>query len=142
MNRLKFEAFQIGVYCDIVLSILDQHKDLSVAKILFFSYLINKNRFFDSEIYNARNKQNILSKAISVINGDFAGFANAVPFIIKALHILSQSNKIYVEKNNVHLIDGNCKYSKGKESGFVYNAIEVSKSWSDKRFMREVLHNV
>ena len=31
---------------------------------------------------------------------------------------------------------------RNEESKFVFNVIEKSKSWSDKRFMREVLHNV
>ena len=73
MSSIKFEAYQISVYCDTVYMILKQHTDLSIVKLLFFAYAINKERFFDRD---------------------------------------------------------------------VYNVIETSKSWTDKRFMREVLHNV
>ena len=143
MNSVKFEAYQIGVYCDTVYMILKQHMDLSIVKLVFFTYAINKERFFDRDVYNAKSTKNILSKEISTINGDFVGYANAVPYIIKAIHILSQAKKIKVEGSVAHLLDSYYHYAKCNcESKFVYNVIEESKVWSDKRFMREVLHNV
>lgn len=143
MNSIKFEAYQISVYCDTVYMIVKQHKDISVAKLVFFTYAINKERFFDKDVYNAKNTQNVLSKEISTINGDFVGYANATPYILKAIHILAQAEKIRIEGNIVHLLDLEFSYAKcNSESKFVYNVIEDSKSWTDKRFMREVLHNV
>lgn len=143
MNSIKFEAYQISVYCDTAYMIVNQHKDISVTKLLFFTYAINKERFFDKDVYNAKNTQNILSKEISTINGDFEGYANAIPYILKAIHVLAQAEKIRIEGNIVHLLDFEFSYTKcNSESKFVYNVIEESKSWTDKRFMREVLHNV
>ena len=143
MNSIKFEAYQISVYCDTVYMIVKQHKDISVAKLVFFTYAINKERFFNKDVYNAKNTQNVLSKEISTINGDFVGYANAAPYILKAIHILAQAEKIRIEGNIVHLLDLEFSYAKcNSESKFVYNVIEESKSWTDKRFMREVLHNV
>lgn len=143
MSNIKFEAYQISVYCDTVYMILKQHTDLSIVKLIFFTYAINKERFFDRDVYNAKNTQNILSKEISTINGDFEGYANATPYILKAIHILAQANKIKVENNIAHLLDSDYRCVKcNSESKFVYNVIEASKSWTDKRFMREVLHNV
>lgn len=46
MKSIKFEAYQIGVYCDTVYMLVKQHKDISVAKLIFFTYSINKERFF------------------------------------------------------------------------------------------------
>lgn len=143
MNGIKFEAYQISVYCDTVYMIVKQHKDITVAKLVFFTYVINKERFFDKDVYNAKNTQNVLSKEISTINGDFVGYANATPYILKAIHILAQAEKIGVEGNIVHLLDPEFTYVKcNSESKFVYNVIEESKAWTDKRFMSEVLHNV
>ena len=43
----------------------------------------------------------------------------------------------------MHIFDTKFSYAKcNSESTFVYNVIEESKTWTDKRFMREVLHNV
>lgn len=143
MNSIKFEVYQMSVYCDTVYMIVKQHIDISVTKLVFFTYAINKERFFDKEVYNAKNTQNVLSKEISTINGDFVGYANATPYILKAIHILAQAEKIKIEGNIVHLLDPKFKYAKcNSESRFVYNVIEESKSWTDRRFMREVLHNV
>lgn len=143
MNSIKFEVYQISVYCDTVYMIVKQHKDISVAKLVFFTYAINKERFFDKDVYDAKNTQNVLSKEISTINGDFVGYANATPYILKAIHILAQAEKIRIEGNIVHLLDPEFSYAKcNSESKFVYSVIEESKSWTDKRFMREVLHNV
>lgn len=66
MKSIKFEAYQIGVYCDTVYMLVKQHKDISVAKLIFFTYSINKERFFDKDVYNAKNTQNILNKEISL----------------------------------------------------------------------------
>ena len=143
MKSIKFEAYQIGVYCDTVYMLVKQHKDISVAKLIFFTYSINKERFFDKDVYNAKNTQNILNKEISTINGDFVGYANATPYILKAIHILAKADKIRIEDNIVHIFDTKFSYEKcNSESTFVYNVIEESKTWTDKRFMREVLHNV
>lgn len=143
MSSIKYEAYQISVYCDTVYMILKQHTDLSIVKLLFFAYAINKERFFDRDVYNAKNTQDILSKEISTINGDFEGYANATPYILKAIHILAQAKTIKVENNIAHILDFDYRCVKcNSESKFVYNVIETSKSWTDKRFMREVLHNV
>ena len=91
----------------------------------------------------AKTKKEVLSKEITTISGDFVGYANAVPYIIKALHILSESRIVSIENNVLHLLDADFPYAKcNRESHVVYNAIEESRTWSDKRFMREVLHNV
>lgn len=143
MDNIKFEAFQISVYCDIVYMILKHHTDLSIAKLIFFAYVINKERFFNREVYDAKTTKNILIKEISTINGDFAGYANAVPYIIKAIHILSRAKRIKIEGAVTHCLDSNYHYvACNRESKFVYSVIEESKAWSDRRFMREVLHNV
>lgn len=143
MSSVEFEVYQISVYCDTIYMLVKNHKDISVAKLVFFTYAINKERFFDKDVYNARNSRKNLSKEISTINGDFKGYANATPYILKAIHILAQAKKIRVEDNIVHLLDLEFNYAKRNfESKFVYNVIEESKSWTDKRFMREVLHNV
>mgnify|MGYP006966748920 FL=1 len=143
MKSIEFEAYQISVYCDTVYMLVKQHKDISVAKLIFFTYAINKERFFDKDVYNAKNTQNILNKEISTINGDFVGYANATPYILKAIHILAKADKIRIEDNIVHIFDTKFSYAKcNSESTFVYNVIEESKTWTDKRFMREVLHNV
>lgn len=143
MENNNLEIYQLSIYCDTVYTILKQHRDLSIVKLIFFSYVINKERFFNRCVYNSKHTTDILSKEISTINGDFVGYANITPYIIKAIHVLTQAKKIKIEGNIAHLMDDEYKcVNRNEESKFVFNVIEKSKSWSDKRFMREVLHNV
>ena len=142
MNK-EYEAIQIGVYIDAVYTILKEHKDMSLIQLSFYTYILNKTRFFLEEIYTARVKNNIVIRAISVISGDFEGFSNAMPYILKALHIMNESKIVSIEGQIVHLIDKQFKNVKCfKISNFENKAINASKGWSDKRFIKEVLHNV
>ncbi len=46
-----FEVQQISIYSDIACGILLSHNDMSLIKLIFFSYALNKNRFFYKDIY-------------------------------------------------------------------------------------------
>ncbi len=139
----KYEAVQISVYLDAAYTILKEHNDMSIIQLSFYTYAINKIRFFEKEIYTAKVKKDVVVKAISVISGDFDGFLNACPFIIKALHIMNKAQIISVEGNYIHLLDKNYKnVNKKRLSNFENKAIMESKRWSDRRFIKEVLHSV
>ena len=45
MQNLKYEveAIQISIYCDIIKQILRKHEELSLSKMLVFSYLIKND---------------------------------------------------------------------------------------------------
>lgn len=47
MRNLKCESetIQVSIYCDIIKQILKRHKELSVSKMLVFSYLIKRDKF-------------------------------------------------------------------------------------------------
>lgn len=139
----EFEIQQLGIYCDTVYMIMKNHCDLSVMKAAFFAYAINKSRFFSHDVYNARHKADIVCKEVSVINGDFDGFIEILPYILKAIHILNCAHVIEVSDGFIHLGQEsmnvvNCN----DESAFTKKAIEASKNWSEMRFIKEVLHNV
>ncbi len=142
MSR-KFDAVQISVYLDTVYTILKKHRDMSIIQLTFYAFAINKARFLEKSIYTAKVKRNVVEKEISVISGDFEGFSNALPFILKAIHILNKAQIISVERSYIHL--QNLDYENvgcNKLSNFENNAIVESKKWSDRRFIKEVLHIV
>ena len=47
MQKLELEAetIQISIYANIIMNILKKHGELSINKMLLFSYLIKKGRF-------------------------------------------------------------------------------------------------
>lgn len=139
----EFEIQQLSIYCDTVYMIMKNHKDLSIFKVAFFAYILNKSRYYDHEIYNAHQRVDLVSKAVSVLNGDFDGFIKILPYILKSINILNCAEAIEVTDGFVHLgtkeIDlVNCN----EETTFSKKAIEASKNWSDVRFIKEVLHSV
>jgi hypothetical protein len=145
MRNLKqqTESIQLSIYCNIISQILQNHKQLSVCKLLTFSYLIKKNRFLGGNIYTANNTQDIVFKGISFLAGDFDGFSNSVPYIIKALHILITKGIVSFEGNTVYLnekiVNLDLVY---EETNFLKKVIEESKLMSDRQFMKEVTYNV
>lgn len=145
VRHLKFEAevVQISIYCNIILTILKKHKELSINKALFFAYIIKKERYIPGTIYNGNNTQDILHKCISIISGDFVEYCNSIEFIIKAVHLLEKNGKIHLENNQLRCLE-DVRMHKGiyEENLFIEKAIESSKRISDKQFMREVIHSV
>lgn len=139
----EFEAFQIAVYIDTSYVILRSIKEMSVIKLAFFAYSINKSRFFEKQVYNARHSRDVVTKEISTISGDFDGFVNSMPFILKSIDILNRRGIVDIVENIVHLQDESYQavYCNSL-SVFEKNAINSSLTWSDRRFVREVLHNV
>lgn len=145
MRNLKdqTEAIQLSIYCNIICQILKNHKQISVCKLLTFSYLIKKNRFLGGNIYTAKNTKDIVFKGISILSGDFDGFCNSVSHIIKALHILLNIRVLTLENSKVTLNLTTVQLeSVYEESNFLKKVIEESKVMTDRQFMKEVTYNV
>ncbi|MFP7335059.1 hypothetical protein SFC23_17065 [Shouchella clausii] len=145
MRSLKFEAevVQISIYCNIIVTILIKHKELSVNKLLFFAYIIRKERYMPNKIYNGNNTQDTLYKCISLISGDFVEYCNSIEFILKAIHLLEKNRIIFFENNQLRCLEEGPKHKViYEENLFIEKAIEFSKKISDKQFMREVIQNV
>ncbi|HAZ36589.1 MAG TPA: hypothetical protein DDW58_03375 [Clostridiaceae bacterium] len=137
------EAIQISIYCEIIMQMLKKHKELSVIKMLVFSYLIKGQKFIPNSIYTANTSQDLIYKGLSLLAGDYIGLCDSIGYIIKAIHLLIQKNLINLE-NNIIIEIPNEELGKSayEESLFLEKVIEASKRMSDKQFMREVMYNV
>lgn len=145
MRNLKYEAetIQISIYCDIILQMLKRHKELSVSKMLVFSYLIKRDKFTPRSVYASNTSQDLIYKGLSLLAGDYEGFCNSIEYIIKAIHLLKYKNLIGLE-NNIIIKIPNVGIGKAiyKESLFLEKVIDESKKMTDKQFMKEVTYNV
>lgn len=145
MRNLKSESetIQVSIYCDIIKQILKRHKELSVSKMLVFSYLIKRDKFAYRCVYTANTSQDLIYKGLSLLAGDYVGFCDSIEYIIKAIHILKLKNLIELENNIIIEIPsagiGKVVY---EESMFLGKVIEASKKMTDKQFMKEVTYNV
>ena len=145
MQKLELEAetIQISIYTNVIMNILKKHGQLSINKMLLFSYLIKKGRFRLGKIYTANNTQDVVCKAISLISGEYVEYCENIKFILKAIHLLINSKRI--ELNGYLLVnvkEQNVEKSFFQESAFIEKAIEESKKMSDRQFMKEVISNV
>ena len=135
----EIEAIQIAIYVNVVHGMLSIHKDLSLNKTLVFAYLIKTDRYRLNSLYTARNTQDIISKAVSMLSGEYENYCNSVGFILKAIHLLIKNNEISYDGNTLSIVNaasgGKTIYS---ESPFLNKAIRESKKISDRQFLKEV----
>lgn len=145
MRNLKYESetIQISIYCDIIKQILKKHKELSITKMLVFSYLIKSDNCLLSNVYNANSSQDLIYKCLSLLAGKYNEFCESIEYIIKAIHLLKSNDVIFVDNGIIKAIlqVDNTKLFY-HESGFLEKTIEASKRMSDKQFMKEVMYNV
>lgn len=143
-NNLYLESIQTSLYIDIVLNILENHSQISLNKIFFFSFLIKQQKNYLYSIYRNNNKNNVVLKAISLISGSFEDYCNSIEFIVEAIHILLMNNLILYKdgylKKNKYVIEK--KIINNKETAFIKRAIEESNYMTDKQFLKEVMNNV
>ena len=145
MQNLKYEveAIQISIYCDIIKQILRKHEELSLSKMLVFSYLIKNDYFLLSNVYKANSSQDIIYKGLSLLSGNYKGFCESVEYIMKAIHLLINCDAVIIENTilkSASTVDHHKKVY--QESPFIENTIEASKRMTDKQFMKEVMYNV
>jgi hypothetical protein len=145
MQNLKYEveAIQISIYCDIIKQILRKHEELSLSKILVFSYLIKNDYFLLSNVYKANSTQDLIYKGLSLLAGNYKGFCESVEYIMKAIHLLINCNAVIIENTILKSVStADRPKMVYQESSFVENTIEASKRMTDKQFMKEVMYNV
>ena len=145
MQNLKYEveAIQISIYCDIIKQILRKHEELSLSKMLVFSYLIKNNNFLLSNVYKANSSQDLIYKWLSLLAGNYKGFCESVDYIIKAIHLLIKSDAVIIKNSTLKFVS-TAERSRMiyQEGSFLENTIEASKKMTDKQFMKEVMYNV
>ena len=141
--ELEVEAIQISIYTNIVLNILKTHGELSVNKILLFSYLIKK-RNLDPEKYILRIIHRMLfaRQFLCFLDGEYTEYCENVKFILKSIHLLI-INRTELNGCLLSWINGQeVEKSLYQESPFVEKAIEESVKKQMRNSMKEVISNV
>ena len=139
-NELELDVIVTSKYCEIVMDLLRFHKNLSISKVLVFSYIKKKIAFNNSFIYTASNKKNILLKCLSILSGNFDDYCQNIRYILSAIHLLLENEVIRIHINEIIFIEDGKLYEVANT--FLNNSIIESKQISDKQFMKEVIKNV
>lgn len=145
MKRIEIEVelIQVGIYCNIISDLINKYEQLSIIKTSVFAYLIKKYKFIPDKIYTANNTQDIISKCISMLSGDYEEYSKSIKYIIKSMDILISANKLCV-KNDLLIRNENTRVEKSiyVRDAFLEKTIKTSNKISDRQFLKEVLQNV
>lgn len=136
----KSALLQIGIYIDIIDNILIKHPALSVFKLTTFAYIKKNEDNYFRKIYSANNSKDIVFKCISTLTGRYSDYINSLEYILAAIDILIKNKTIYIESDLLYSFNENL--DDGVALGFVDKAIRESYSFTDRQFMKEVVHNV
>lgn len=141
--KLQAEILQLSNYCEIIKELFHVHKELTLPKILAYSYLIKKEKLENYKIYNANNSNDVIYKSLSLLSGD-ASFFHEIKFIIKAIDLLVKNNILHLEGDTIYMFKDYCEIvtSESKNNSFLNKAVNESGKMSDKQFLKEVLTSV
>lgn len=138
--REQMEVIHLSIYCEIIKELLLKYNELSIIKVLYFSYIIKNNKINNMIVYNGKTSKNVLFKAISLLDGDFENFCANIPYILKSIHLLELTNNISVKENCLikkRLDESLAIYT--IDNLFLDNAIVSSRGMSDKQFLKEII---
>ena len=139
----EIEAIQIAIYVNIVQNLLLKHQELSLIKVLTFSYLVKVERFNSGAIYTSKTTHDTVCKAISMMAGEYAEYCNSVQYILKAIHVLIDSDRIKMVGSMLYCSkDKPVDIAIYEESAFLKLAVEASKRMTDRQFLKEVTASV
>lgn len=138
----EVKLLQLSVYCDIVGSLLKEHKTLSIIKVVVFSYLIKKETLLNEKLLSLNIKNDVSYKYLSLLAGDLGNLINDMNWILLAIDSLKKRNVLSVRESTImYEGDGSHKFVVS-ENAFAKKSIEACQFLSDKQFLREVLSNV
>lgn len=144
LNRIELEqeAVLISAYCDIISNIMIQEKELSLIKLYVYSFLYNKAVVNGWIPYSAHDKEEIMYKCLSCLSGLFEEFTTSINYIIAALDILCSTNDYSIIADHVIYSGVTKEPIIPSNLNFIYRAIDESKKYTDRQFLKEVIHNV
>lgn len=138
---LQIEIIQSSIYCDIIKRLLLQHRNVSIVKVIVFSFIIKKQQYLQKNIYNGRNRDDLILKFLSQASGLFDELCDQLPYIFQSIDLLVKNDFCIVHEgelicNSIH------KQGISGFDAFTNSAIQESKVYSDRQFLKEVINIV
>ena len=140
--ELEQEAIIVSRYCEIISKLMEYASELSLIKLYTFAFLYNKTVLNNWNAYNGGNTKDVVYKCLSLLSGSFKELCQHMPFIICALDILCQSKKLIVCDNYVKYPGIIKKNASLPILAIIYKALDESKDFTDRQFLKEVMRNV
>lgn len=135
---LQAEALQLSMYCKIIKDILIKYRSISIIKLVVFSFIIKKHESLQVECFSAKNSTDLVLKALAQIAGRYDELESQLPHIFQAIDLLIKNGICDLHTTEVMcLLPESTTHQLMK--GFIFSAIEESKSYTDRQFLKEVI---
>lgn len=139
--NLKSELLQVSQYIEIVRKLVMQHPSISIFKLITFTFIKKNEKYYFRSVYSGKDTKDLVLKCISQMTGKYQEFIESIEYIIMAIDILTKNEIIYIENGLVYSND--CAYEcEETKRDFMAKAIDESFLYTDRQFMKEVVHNV
>lgn len=135
---LQIEVVQVSLYCDIIKSMIMVNECMSIIKIAVFSFIIKKRTYHNGIIYRGNNKTDLVLKFLSQASGLYDELCLQMPYILQAIDLLVKNGVCEVHESEV-IRAGVMLHSVASFDSFTEAAIQESKTYSDRQFLREVI---
>ena len=135
---LQIEATQISIYCDIIKNLLLKSRSMSIIKVLSISFIVKKRQYLKGSIYRGNNRTDLVLKLLSQASGLFDDMCDQMPYIFQAVDLLVKNGICEVHKGEIIYIAANHQKAVDYDV-FTEAAIQESKSYTDRQFLREVI---
>lgn len=139
--KLEEESMMTAEYSYIIIGLLRKHKNLSVIKIILYSYLLKKQKYYRNPLFTGNNSTEVVFKSISMLSGMFIDYCENQKYIIQALHLLITNKDIELIDNSINVLNKTLEVE-NIDDKFIDIAIEESKKFSDRQIMKEIVTNV
>jgi len=135
---LQIEATQISIYCGIIRNLLLKLRSISIIKVILISFIIKKRQYLQGSIYNGKNKIDLVLKLLSQVSGLFDDMCEQLPYIFQAVDLLAKDGICEIYEGEIICIVSNHQKAMDYDA-FTEAAIQESKLYTDRQFLREVL---
>lgn len=136
---IKAEMLQVSQYVEIIKNTVSTYPGLSIFKLTTFCYLKKNEKGYYKSIHSNKDSKDLVFKCIAQMTGKYEDFIQNLKYVIEALDILICNHIIY-SKNG--LIYSNVLERVSVSADFLSKAIVESFLYTDRQFMKEVIHNV
>ncbi len=138
---LKTEILVVSNYCNIIMQIINVHKQLSVNKTMLFAFLLKDQCNYYNQFFSSNSTNDIVIKAISLISGKYNEYCKNIKYIIEAIDLLISHEDIAL-RNNILFCQNESESKYTYNNKFIKKAIEESRKFSDRQILKEVINNV
>ena len=138
LKDLQIEATQISIYCDIIKNLLLKTRIMCIIKVLTISFIIKTRQYLKGSIYRGNNRTDLVLKLLSQAIGLFDDMCEQMPYIFQAVDLLVKNGICEVHEGEIIYIATSHQKAVDYDM-FTEAAIQESKSYTDRQFLREVI---